>query len=175
MPLKGLFTFKSYLWIWILLGVLVLAGAAVGVWRWIKISRGEAGIPQGPPRPPEEIIWEVIDRLERSDLLATGQIKEYYSQLSQALRQYLEYRFPMPALDRTTSELLVEFRRIEMPLDHQSILRYFFDTGDLVKFAKYVPSEEEISDDLERVKKFVALTTPKKEESTLKTQEKIPL
>jgi len=115
-----------------------------------------------PPRPPEEVIWEIIQELEDSNLISEGKQKEFYSRLSTGLRQYLERRFKISALDRTTSELLNEFRKLPLHSEQVRQLKAFFESGDLVKFAKFTPSEESIDDDLDRVKKIVTETTPKK-------------
>jgi hypothetical protein len=172
-PLKGLFTFRSYTWIWWLAGI--LAAALLGFFLWKKRTGRSLLGPEktGPKKPPEQTAWEALHALEDSDLLATGQQKEFYFRLSLILRQYLEERYGMSALDKTSSELLVEFRRVELPSDLNSLLRYFFDNADLVKFAKLTPEEREIVDDLNRVKQFINATTVKKPETP--QEEKLPL
>ncbi len=162
-PLKGLVNFKSYLWLWILL--VIIAAGALGYFGWkYYTGRKRTGpvIPAGPPRPPEELAWEEIHALEDADLIAAGQIKEFYFRLSMILRQYLERRYHFSALDRTTSELLLEFRRQSFSSELANLCRAFFDSADLVKFAKFTPLEEEILIDLNHVKQFINLSTPQK-------------
>lgn len=161
-PLKGPYNFRSYFWLWFLLCV-VIAGLAVyfGLLH-IRNKKHGGAIFSGPPQPPEETAWEALHELEDSDLLESGQIKEYYSQLSTILRTYLENRYEISGLDRTTSELLSEVRRLDLPMDTTSVFRTFIENSDLVKFARLKPSETEIEDDLNRVKQFVTLTTPQK-------------
>jgi len=161
-PPKGFFSFRSYFWLWIGLGALLLIGLLLWAIRNIKRSKHGFEAPSAPPVPPEVLIWEIIQRLEASDWIEKGLAKEYYSDLSTGLRQYLENRFALSILDKTTSEILQECRKNEFSLDNLSLLRDFFESGDLVKFAKFTPPEDYIHDDLERVKKFVARTTPQK-------------
>ncbi len=172
--LKGLFTFRSYAWIWWLLGIAIVALLGFLIWKK-QTDAGLFGLEKaGPKKPPEQNAWEALHELEDSDLLTTGQHKEFYFQLSLILRQYLEERFGMSALDKTSSELLIEFRRVSLPSELTSMLRSFFDDADLVKFAKLVPAEQEIVDDLNRVKQFINATTIKKQE-TPKKEEALPL
>ena len=172
-PLKGLFTFRSYGGIWWLLAIAI--AALLGTVLWKKQTGGSLLSLEktGPKKPPEQNAWEALHELEDSDLLATGQQKEFYFRLSLILRQYLEERFGMSALDKTSSELLLEFRRVQLPSELASLLRYFFDNADLVKFAKLTPEEQEIVDDLNRVKQFINSTTVKKQEAP--KEEKLPL
>lgn len=167
-PLKGFFNFRSYTWLWILLAL--LAGAALLAWVASRRKRRKNGAvaPGPPPRPPEEVVWETILDLEASTYLADGNYKEYYSRLSNALRLYLEGRFQMSALDRTSTELLGDFRRANFPAEHLSLLRTVLTNADLVKFAKLRPPENAPTDDLTRIKKFVHETTPAKEEKPRK-------
>ena len=118
-------------------------------------------MPSGPPRPAEELAWEAIHALEDADLITNGQTKEFYYRLSIILREYLERRFGISALDKTTAELLLEFRKRNFPMTQ--MVRDFFDSADLVKFAKFTPSEEDVTSDLNKVKQFVNLTTPQKQ------------
>jgi hypothetical protein len=160
--------------LWVTLAVLSVIG--LGIWLWKRRKRLQLEMQQGAPlRPPEETIWDLINRLENSTLIAEGNTKEFYYQLSVGLRQYLENRFQFSALDRTTAELLGEFRRNNFSLDLTSLLRDFFDNSDLVKFAKFTPTENEVAQDLLRVKQVVTQTTPQISKEKETSEEKIPL
>lgn len=164
--LKGLFNFKSYFWLWLTLFMLASAVGIFFLLRWMKMRKQlKAGlIPQAPPRPPEEVAWEALHELEISTLLAENNVKEFYSRLSNILRTYLEGRYQIAASERTTSELMAEFRRLNLTTDVTMTLREFFENGDLVKFAKYTPIEQEVEADLDRVKKLLVLTTPQQKQ-----------
>lgn len=169
-PLKGLFDFKSYLWLWILLGILLAGTGGYFLRGWFSGRKGTTPVPIGPPRPPEEVAWEAIHALEDADLVANGQIKEFYYRLSVVLRQYMEHRYRISALDRTTHELLIEFRRQKFSMDLINLCRDFFDNADLVKFAKFTPDEPEVQLDLNRAKQFINTTTPQKPAAEKKDQ-----
>jgi hypothetical protein len=73
--------------------------------------------------------------------LATGQVKAFYSELSEILRVYIEGRTFIDALEMTTREMLAALH--EQMADEEAIerLREVSETADLVKFAKFMPTE----------------------------------
>lgn len=159
-PLKGLINFRSYFWVWVFLfGALIAAGSWLG-WRWRKRQLGKRSAPAAPARPPHETAWEDLVKLEEEDLITRGLAKEFYYRLSLILRIYLQSLYGIDALDKTTAELLHEFRNLSFSHEILLCLRQFLENGDLVKFAKFTPEPEEITEDLNRVKHFINLTTP---------------
>jgi len=108
-----------------------------------------------PLRPPEDIAREALDELAASGLAASGEVKAFYIRLSDILRRYIEGRFGIPAMDRTTAELLPEIRRHPELGRMAPEVRAFLDDCDLVKFAKYVPVAEDLSADLARARRVV--------------------
>ncbi len=140
----------------IVIGVIALGLAAYLWWRRKKAVAG--GFFAGPPpRPAHEIALESLDALE-GDL--GGPAKIFYSRLSDILRQYIEGRFGVSAMDRTTSELFQEMKRRPAEFSLLAELRGVLDTSDLAKFAKWDPTEEERRHDVGQVKQFVLKTKP---------------
>ena len=95
------------LWPWLLA---LLVAAAGGYWMARRIRRDSAeeapSAPEAPPRPPHEIAYEALEWLEASPLLRQGRIKEYYIEVSDIIRRYIEGRYSMNALEMTTHEVL---------------------------------------------------------------------
>jgi hypothetical protein len=172
-PLKGLFNFRSYKWIWIILGILGGVIVLVLLYRLRKNKGKLFQKPAPPPRPAEDVALEAIELLEKEGLIAEKQFKEFYFRLSVICRNYLEARYGVAAIERTTSELLVEFRRLNLALDVANLLRDLFENADLVKFAKFSPKDDDVKIDLSRARRFVDLTTPKIKVDT--KGEKIPV
>lgn len=114
-----------------------------------------------PIRPPWETALENFSALENSGLLADGKIKEFYISLTDIFRTYLEELYGIPALDRTTIELFGEMKRAQVPREHAAAARDFLARCDRVKFAKYIPSEEEIKKDVAEGRRIVQATIPK--------------
>jgi len=112
-----------------------------------------------PPKPPHIIAYEALRDLKMRGLITQGRIKEYYINLSDIARHYLERRFRLRAPEMTTEEFLEEARRREeLSSDHKGLLRVFMLHCDLVKFAKYGPSDKEIEASFDSAKRLVDQT-----------------
>jgi hypothetical protein len=140
----------------ILLGVLLVLGGLAG---WLRFRPGKAFLkPKGPPPvPPHLRALEDLQRLE-GDL--TLPAKAFYSRLTDILRAYLEGAFQTPAMDRTTAEISMELKSLSITMDQRLGLRVVLEDGDLAKFAKLEPTENERLKDFERVRDFVLATKP---------------
>jgi hypothetical protein len=121
------------------------------------------------PKIPEELkkpAWEValleLEGLQGSGILKKKEIKEYYIILSDIIRKYLERRYQITALDRTTQEVKTELKRAKVAGEVMDLVYGFLYSCDLVKFAKYIPSEEEIEKDWNEA--FTIVNMTKKEE-----------
>jgi len=142
---------------WWLLAVVVLSAVGYVLWRRRKLAL--AGPPPPPPVPADVTAMEKLQRLAQSDWLTAGKTKEYYSALSDILREYLEGGFHTSALERTTSEILRDLRKVpEMTSEHQMELRELLDACDLVKFAKFRPDLAEGTAAHAAAVKFVEMT-----------------
>ncbi len=126
--------------------VLVLLLIAILAYYFIKRKReGKSLIPiRGkPPRPPHEIALEELGKLTRSDLIKKGEIKLFYIEISDIIRRYIEGRFYIVAIEMTTTELLQNMNEAEIYEDIIQMVAEFLHQCDFVKFAKYVPDDDE--------------------------------
>ncbi|NOY76320.1 MAG: protein BatD [Calditrichaeota bacterium] len=128
--------------LWGLLGLIILGAL---IYFWVRKRSGKPLIPvkTEPPRPPHELALEALEHLQHSDLLEKGQVKAYYSEVSEIIRRYIGGRFGVDALDLTSSELLRELKAIPISDEHVQLMTEFTELCDLVKFAKYNPEDEE--------------------------------
>ncbi len=86
-----------------------------------------------------------IKELKKQDLISRGLVKEFYFQLSLIARRYLEDRFNLKAPEMTTEEFLWYLKGSPaLSAGHKILLKEFLLNCDLVKFAKYAPSNNEI-------------------------------
>ena len=161
-PPKGLIGYRNiWPYIWAALAVL---GVSFLIWWWQKRRKRMAAIAAGilpgvPVKPAEDIAREALDELATSGLAESGEVKVFYIRLSDILRRYIEGKFGIPAMDRTTAELMPEIRRHSALNGLNSEFRAFFDDCDLAKFAKYVPSVDDIATDLARARRVVDATS----------------
>jgi len=98
--------------------------------------------PKAPPRPPEDVAYEKLAQLERSDLLICGQIQKYFDRLSDIIREYIEGRYQVPALEMTSDETLAAMRAAGVDTEHVALFARAFPHWDLAKFAKHEPPDE---------------------------------
>jgi hypothetical protein len=118
-----------------------------------------------PAIPPHVLALEALAELEKSELLDEGRVQDYYLQLTEIAKAYLERRFGVPALDQTTEEirrwLLREAAQVE-PLTPSELID-FLQRCDLVKFARMHPETDESHADLGFVRDAVERSRPRAE------------
>jgi hypothetical protein len=115
-------------------------------------------IPEELKKPAWEVAFAELENLKNSDLLERREIKKYYIILSDIIRKYLERRYRITALDRTTQEVRGEMKRVKVEGEVTDSVDVFLCSCDLVKFAKYVPSKEEIEKDWNQAYIIVSIT-----------------
>jgi len=147
---------KSSYWpLW----ALVAVGIITAVILWLYFRRKGAIELIRIFKPAHEIAYERLRVLVKEDLVKKGKIKEFYEQISDILRHYIEHRFNLRAPERTTEEFLIELATADV-LDaaDKADLGEFLKHCDLVKFAKHNPTTEQIQKTFDLVKDFIEKT-----------------
>jgi hypothetical protein len=142
-----------------LVAIVLALFAAWQVRRWRERRRR---VVPPPPVPAHVSALEALALLEREDLPGRGRYQDFYLRLTEIVRAYLEARFGLEALDRTTDELRRELLRHEdriSPLRSGDLVR-FLQQADLVKFARRDATGDDAASGLEFVRDLVARTTP---------------
>jgi hypothetical protein len=124
--------------------VLVVAIAYFGYRYWKKKKQrvtGEVYLP--PPRAAHTIALEELAILKDKRLWQQGLIKQYYSEVSEIARRYIENRFRLMALEETTGEIMYGLKRLHMKPTVCGKVETLLQLSDLVKFAKYQPGLSE--------------------------------
>jgi hypothetical protein len=140
-------------WLLLLPWVLLVGGlTGLGYWlyrRYRSRQRTSGDRPQYvvPARPAHEVAYEALNRLEEKRLLERGETKQYFIEVSEIIRIYLEGRYPIDALEMTSHEVLQELKRVGLEPEVFDLFPPFFSRADLVKFAKHRPRPE-ISKDM---------------------------
>ena len=111
-------------------------------------------------RPCHVIALSQIDALINSGLWEKQQYKLFYISLFDILREYLWRRFSMDASADTSAELLRHAKKTDGLNPVLPELKDFLTAGDLVKFAKVVPSETERNRDITYLQTLIHKTTP---------------
>ena len=171
--IKGIYRAPIWWWgilRWVLLA-LAIAGVGVGGYYLITYLQSRMGkheedtLPAEPLRPAEEVALEKLDTIREQKIWQTGQVKEYHTQLTDVVREYIARRFEVSSTEQTSDETLRAMRPLlndKKELFEQ--LRKMLTLADLVKFAKWTttPDENELS--LRSAYTFVKETTPIEEE-----------
>ena len=148
--IKGLVPLPhEWWWLWL---VLAAAAAAITFWLWRRRHQsGASAFVAAPPTPYETAIRELRRLREEKP-----PVEEFYTRLSDIVRQYLEGQMGLRAPERTTEEFLYEVSRDQsLSANHRELLGAFLQEADLVKFAKFQPGTEEMRRAMEAAEKFV--------------------
>ena len=152
---------KSWIWKLILI-LLLISGIGVLVYRFIK-KRQLKKIEEEVYKTPIEKATNLLNVLEKKELWQKGEIKNYYSELTNIARNYIEEAIEIPAMESTTSELIEGLRiaslKKKMSLSQETIenLERVLKQADLVKFAKSRPSDFEITEDRKKIEKAIII------------------
>ncbi|MBW8039848.1 MAG: protein BatD [Planctomycetes bacterium] len=147
---------KSYFWFWSL-GIVGITAAGMVVWMYLRKKKKAELIRIF--KPAHEIAYEKLRALVKEDLIKAGKIKEFYEQISNILRHYIEHRFNLRAPERTTEEFLIELAGAEvLGANDKEDLGEFLIHCDLVKFARHNPATEQIQKTFDLVKNFIEKT-----------------
>lgn len=149
-------------WIpWLILVGIVLFGILVAYLLKGHVHPVER-VPSEPVRPAWVIAQDALSDFKKKNYPGQGLVKLYFSELSDILRRYIEARFDINAPDMTTEEFLESLRFSgTLREEHQARLQNFLTSCDMVKFAKYGASSEEMNKSFEMVEDFVRQTIPK--------------
>jgi len=157
-PLKGPAEIKGRFPIGLVIILVLLFISAAAVFIYLRNKKKIKEKPVIPQRPPEEFAREALKALLEMKLVEKGFIKEYYIRLSDILRTYIEGRYRIFALDRTTWELYQEMRSKKIERMHVDKINDFLEDCDLVKFAKYIPNSKEIEEVYKRAEEIIEIT-----------------
>ena len=140
--------------------ILLLAGlGALGYWYFKKHQKEK--IQEEIYKTPIEKATSLLNNLEKKELWQRGEVKEYYSELTDIVRNYIEEAIEIPAMESTTSELIeglkIASRKKKMKLSQETIENLFvvLKQADLVKFAKSKPLDFEITEDRKKIERAI--------------------
>ena len=146
---------------WKYLLVLLLIGGVGALIYWYNKKRQKEKIEEEIYKTPIEKATSLLNNLEKKELWQHGEVKEYYSQLTDIVRNYIEEAIEIPAMESTTSELIeglqMASQKKKMKLSKETIDNLFvvLKQADLVKFAKSKPLDFEITEDRKKIERAI--------------------
>lgn len=124
-----------------------------------------------PKMPPHIVAIKALEELKNRKLCENGKHKSYYTSLVSILKVYIDGRWNISVLDKTSAETMVALREVELPRECRSNLIAILETADFVKFAKVVP-EAATNEEL-FIKAYYFVENTKAEESIVHDKKEI--
>ncbi len=157
---------------WILLALAVIGAIVYLIYRYRKNKSLKPRVKKTKPKEPAHIIaLRNLNRIKAEKLWQKDKVKKYHSEITETLRQYIEDRLNIQALEQTTEETLESLKRVELPdKDAYGKLKQILELADLVKFAKLKPLPDE--NELSMINSLFFVNQTKKEELKSLEEEK---
>lgn len=144
-------------WLYLLAAVGVVLAAILILWLWRK-RRGKAEnapVPLAPPLPEDVTALSLLDELGAAYGIDD---REYYFRLSEILRGYIDARFSLDTMEKTTEELHLIVWGMEAETRWKSGLMEMFRFSDPVKFADSRAGAERRAQDAAFARSFIETT-----------------
>ena len=148
-------TFKEVLpWIGL---ALLLAALVWLLLRWIRLRRENRNF-FGKPAvndPPHIAALRSLEKTRSQKLWQNGKQKQFYTQVTDALRQYIAQRYDIAALEQTSAEMFRELSGKDIDPALTEKMKELFTTADFVKFAKHTATDQENENAIPSAIRFV--------------------
>jgi hypothetical protein len=144
-------------------GIAIIGLIAGFIWYYLwrkKMRKPLFPVIRKPQLPPWQTALESLNALETKKLWQNGRIKEFYTELTDVLRLYLENQHSIPAMEMISSDIIESLEKIDSLKNSKDRIWQILQLADLVKFAKEnpLPSENDMS--LANARNFVMETKP---------------
>lgn len=155
-PIKPIYKAPPKTWhdyrylVWWILGLLLLLGL---IWWLAFRSKKVIQWKQKVVLSPFEEAIKQLQTLDDKNLIQNQRIKEYYTELTDIIRVYMEKDLNIAAMELTSDELITlfkktnKYKKLGIARKQLENLQIFLRNADLVKFAKAIPEHHEIRED----------------------------
>lgn len=147
---------------WLLWTLLAIGLIGTGVWAYFTFRKRQEIIEQKrtPVVPPYELAISRLNTLRSRNLPESGHEKEFYTELVDILRQYLQGRFGIYAMEMTSTQIVRALRANPDTRMTADEVRAVLSIADFVKFAKVRPLPDDNIRAFTRATSFVEQTKP---------------
>lgn len=171
LPVRVPLTFKE-IFPYILITLIAVGIILLIIWLILKYGvRKKIKIFTAPVKPKEKahiIALRDLEALRLKKLWQEGNIKTYYSELTDIVRVYYKNRWNIDAMEMTSNEILEKSNNLTLDVELTQYIEELFTTADLVKFAKASPLPNTHSICFKHAHLFVTSTA---EENSLQHEE----
>jgi hypothetical protein len=153
---------SSEWWKLLVLLALIVASGFGSYFIIKKLQNGKVKEEEFFASPIEKAI-AYLQNLDKKQLVQKGDVKEYYSEMTDIARTYIEESVNIPAMESTSSELMgalkkaISEKKMFVNSEELDKFRQVLENADLVKFAKSKPLQFEIEKDKTIIDKFLLI------------------
>ena len=142
---------------WVAAGLALVGLIALVIWLIVKYRR------RNDPEyihkdPPHIVALRKLDKYRGNAMWVPEKQKDFYSGVTDALREYISDRYGVSAMEMTTAEIFEDMKATDAPEELLDELKSLFERADFVKFAKFVASDEDNASTLPLAVRFVTAT-----------------
>lgn len=160
-------------WLYFAIGITVII-IGIGLFVYFRSKpKKEVVKPVVPLIAPYDAALQQLQHLRGEKIWQQGEVKQYYTRLTDILRAYFEQQFNIPALEQTSEELLQHIKPVTILNQQRDKLRSLLTVSDLAKFAKLHPSPDEHEAAIQQAIEIVEWTKPAVEKATETVKEEI--
>lgn len=159
-PIAVTYTFMDWLrdnWHWLVFGLAILVMAIILLVYYRKLRKLKPAVvePPKPQLPPHVYAMEQLQSLRNKKLWQQDAVKEYHIELTDIIREYLEQRYHIHAMEQTSEEIFAALKAMEIHEQDRNRLRQILLLADLVKFAKAKPVSDENEQSMDNAIAFI--------------------
>lgn len=145
-------------WLWLLLIIAIAAAVYFGS-KYRKTGKF-ISLPEKPQPKPWTVALQRLENLKGKNLWENGMEKEYFTDLTDILRDYLFQRFGINAMEMTSRQIMQTLADQSDVRDKRAYVRKILDIADFVKFAKVRPLPADNVEAFENAVNFIKETIP---------------
>ena len=155
-------------------GIVLIAAGIIALIVWLIVRRRRRLSGEGVVKdPPYIVALRKLDRYRGNRLWAPEKQKQFYSGVTDVLREYIAGRFGVGAMEMTTAEIFDGLKDSGIAPELMDETKELFLTSDLVKFAKMTVSDDENVKAVPTAVRFVTATWKEEEKVEEKEAENV--
>ena len=108
--------------------------------------------------PAHIVALRELDKYRGNKMWVPEKQKAFYSGVTDALREYMDSRYGVSAMEMTTAEIFADMKKQDVPQELLADVKELFERADFVKFAKYVASDDDNASVLPLAVRFITET-----------------
>lgn len=156
-PIDWIYWLKRLWYVLVIVAVML----ALVLWLWLRKRKEKKAIEEIPDtRTPAQRAKDTLHVIREQRIWQDGKVKRYYSEVTDAVRTYLEESYLVPAMEMISDELL-QAMQTRISAEAQQLLRKALQQADMVKFAKAKPGPDQHAQIWDDALRIIELTEPK--------------